>query len=316
MKTELNCNIVRDMLPLYAENLSSEESNRAIRQHLNQCENCQEYFKNMQNPIDCPEIPQKEIDYMKKVKQAYKRRTYILVSVIAAVCIVSLGIFLRFFIMGSPVFLGEAPINYKWSYDTQDKIYSIHGTIGKAQTGARIKVYEDKQSNQTIIKVYELVPSIFFPEDDFSVQIPWNGETDIVWQGKYNQQVIMSAQYMNLCISEFKDNQYKNVVDVFDMKAVDSIRHIFENSAEVSDTLLDAFDEKQYDNYINILLPSISGTYATWVTDESALQEKMSDERIFLYQENGKYYFYKEGQKLKIASEQDTKWIFDYINKK
>jgi len=100
------------------------------------------------------------------------------------------------------------------------------------------------------------------------------------------------------------------------MKAVDSIRHIFENSAEVSDTLLDAFDEKQYDNYINILLPSISGTYATWVTDESALQEKMSDERIFLYQENGKYYFYKEGQKLKIASEQDTKWIFDYINKK
>lgn len=106
MKNTLDCNIVRDMLPLYAEKLTSEESNTAIRQHLEQCEDCSKYLVNIQKPIDCPTMPKMEIDYMRKVKNSFKRRAYILSGVIAVFCIILLGIFLRLFIIGTPIFIG------------------------------------------------------------------------------------------------------------------------------------------------------------------------------------------------------------------
>lgn len=47
LKTKLDCNIVRDMLPMYIEKLTSEESNVAIRQHLDRCEDCMRHFENL-----------------------------------------------------------------------------------------------------------------------------------------------------------------------------------------------------------------------------------------------------------------------------
>ena len=57
MKNTLDCSIVRDMLPLFVENLTSEDSNNAIHRHLEQCESCRKYLENIQKPIDCPTVP-------------------------------------------------------------------------------------------------------------------------------------------------------------------------------------------------------------------------------------------------------------------
>ena len=316
MKAALDCNIVRDMLPLYVEKLTSEESNIAIQQHLEQCEDCRKYLENIQKPIDCPTAPKLEIDYMRKVKRSFKRRTRILAGVITAASIVFLGIFLRFFIIGSPVFLGDAPINYEWSYDVHSKIYSIHGDFGETETSARIKVNKDKQNNQIKIKIYELMPSIFFSSDEFSAEIPWDGEMDIVWQGKYDQQVIMSSQYMSLLVSEFNDGRYRELVDIFDMDGADMIQQIYSNSSEVSDEdLKSPITEGQHDNYIIFSLPASSGVYATWASGKTPLEELPVDERVFLYKEDGQYYFYKEGDPLKKVSMGDVNKILGYIKK-
>jgi hypothetical protein len=311
MKAALSCNIVRDMLPLYAEKLTSEESNIAIQQHLEQCEDCKKYLENIRKPIEYPTAPKMEIDYMRKVKRSFKRRTYILAGVISTVCIVFFAIFLRFFIIGSPLYLEDAPINFVWNYNADSKVYTIHGNTGRADTSARIKVYEDKHSNQIIFKIYDVRPSIFFPTDEFSVDIPWDGEMNIVWQGKYDQQVIISAQYMSLMISEFKDGQYKELVNVFDMDSTNMIQQIYSNSSEVSDKdLKSPFAEEQYDNYIIFALPSFSGLYTNWIFDEPS-----ADERIFLFKEAGQYYFYKEGHPFKKISAGDVTKILDYIKK-
>lgn len=315
MKIALSCNIVRDMLPLYAEKLTSEESNIAIQQHLEQCEDCRKYLENIQMPIDCPTAPKAEIDYMKKVKRSYKRRTYILAGVIAVICIVVFGIFLRFFIIGSPVFMDDAYINVKWSYDADSKTYSVHGNIAHVDTGVRIKIYEDRQNNQIKIKIYEIIPSLFYPTNEFSANIIWDGEKDIVWQGKNNQQVIMSTSVLNLYIVEFKDGQYQEVLRAFDMDGVKMIQRLYDDSSKVSDTILDyPFDESQYDNYMNIFLPTVSGTLATWVTDINDLQDEVVDERIFLYQENGQHYFYLQGQPLRKVSTESVNILLDYIS--
>ena len=38
MKT--NCDIIRDLLPLYAEHITSEASNALVEEHLAECEAC------------------------------------------------------------------------------------------------------------------------------------------------------------------------------------------------------------------------------------------------------------------------------------
>ena len=40
MKNE--CNIVRDILPLYVEDMVSEETEKFVKEHLAECKNCRE----------------------------------------------------------------------------------------------------------------------------------------------------------------------------------------------------------------------------------------------------------------------------------
>lgn len=315
MNTELNCSIVQDLLPLYVEKLTSEESNIAIQHHLKQCEECRKHLENIQTPVEFPTAPEKEIDYMKKVNHSLKRKNLILVSVAIAICITLFGAFLRFYLIGSPISLEDALASFEWSYNAETKTYSIHGEIGQAETGARIKIYEDKQHNQIKIKIYELLPSIFFSDDKFSAQIAWAGNENIVWQGKNEQQVIMNPQYLSLFVTEFKDGQYRNIVDAFDIDGVATIKKLYDKATDVSNGYLNRpFEVEQHDNYIIILLPETSGVYTTWVDDANDSQDETLDKRIFLYQENGTYFFYLQGQHLKEVTYEDVNTIFDYIS--
>ena len=316
MKNTLDCNIVRDMLPLFIENLTSEDSNNAINQHLEQCEYCRKYLENIQKPIDCPTVPKKEIDYMRKVKHSFKQRAYILSGVITIFCIILIGIFLRLFIIGTPIFIGDAPINFRWNYDMDSKVYSIHGTIEGTNTGARIKMYEDKKNNQIKIKIYEIMPSVFYSNNQFSVKIPWNGEADIVWQGNERQQIITSSQYLNLSISEFYKGDYQNIIDLYDVNGASMIKRLYDDATEVSSKTLMSFDEEKYDKYFIISFPLTTGIYSEWIKDNKASQKEEMDDRVFLYQEDGQYYFYKQGQHLKKISEDDMNKILDYIKTK
>ena len=49
MKEKTNCKIVQDLLPNYIENLTNEETNRFIEEHLKECPECQKVLENMQN---------------------------------------------------------------------------------------------------------------------------------------------------------------------------------------------------------------------------------------------------------------------------
>ncbi|QIB70316.1 hypothetical protein Ami103574_13895 [Aminipila butyrica] len=316
MKNTLNCPVVRDLLPLYAEKLTSEESNAAIRQHLDECENCRKDLERIQQPIDCPTMPNTEIDYMRKAKRSLKGRSYILAGVIAASCLALLSIFLRLFIIGTPVFIEEAAINYQWNYDADKAVYSIHGSLQQTNTSARINVYEDKENNQIKVKLYEVIPSVFFNSNQLSANISWNGEKDIVWQGKDRQQIIASSQYLPLSITQFKEGHYTNIIDAFDMKGAARIQQLYDHAAEVSSKQLAAFDEASHSQYLIISIPPTSGTYSVWIKADDALPKQELDDRIFLYQEDGQYYFYQQGQPLKKLSPENLRGLLDYIDKK
>lgn len=49
MKT--NCDIIRDLLPLYAEHITSEATNALVEEHLAECEVCRAELEQMEQPV-------------------------------------------------------------------------------------------------------------------------------------------------------------------------------------------------------------------------------------------------------------------------
>lgn len=48
----MNCNIVKDLIPLYIDGCCSEESGRIIEEHIKECDNCKKLIENMKAPDD------------------------------------------------------------------------------------------------------------------------------------------------------------------------------------------------------------------------------------------------------------------------
>ena len=51
----MNCNIIRDLIPLYIDGCCSKESEEEIKSHLAQCNDCRTVFEEMNAPIEAEE---------------------------------------------------------------------------------------------------------------------------------------------------------------------------------------------------------------------------------------------------------------------
>lgn len=67
---KFDCEIIKDLLPLYADNVCSEKSVKIVEEHLNGCSECSEELRKIK---DCPTVPSVDEDLEKAVKNAGKR---------------------------------------------------------------------------------------------------------------------------------------------------------------------------------------------------------------------------------------------------
>ena len=99
MKTE--CKIIQDILPLYVENMASDETNTFVEKHLAGCSDCQSLLNNMKQS---PEIPVKlgavPLKYLKR-KLLKKRVATIVFTAAIILAIVTTG----FAFLTSPQYL-------------------------------------------------------------------------------------------------------------------------------------------------------------------------------------------------------------------
>ena len=78
---ETSCAVIKDMLPLYMEQLTSEETNDVIQRHLDECKSCQDLYNSMKDDI-AGEKPNKcedsevvkEVDYLKKIRNNTRKK--------------------------------------------------------------------------------------------------------------------------------------------------------------------------------------------------------------------------------------------------
>ena len=97
----MKCNIVRDLLPLYCDKLTSQDSNEEIEKHLHESEECSAVFESMKQKEDDINIPDKDVKPLKKAKKRFILRAFAIFFGTAAVLF---GIFMF-------VFWGLIPIS-------------------------------------------------------------------------------------------------------------------------------------------------------------------------------------------------------------
>lgn len=82
------CSVINDLLPIYAENLASEESRALVQEHLEGCAACRERLEALQQPAE--RIPESTAP-MKQLKKEIRRRRW------RAAAIAALSVFLILF---------------------------------------------------------------------------------------------------------------------------------------------------------------------------------------------------------------------------
>ena len=81
----MNCDVVKDLLPLYHDGVCSEESRIEIEKHLKECEGCQKYLKDIEKIVQHYSNKLKEdrekVSVLKVLrKKFFRRRTIIILS--------------------------------------------------------------------------------------------------------------------------------------------------------------------------------------------------------------------------------------------
>ena len=92
MKNNLTCEIVEDLIPSYIDGLTSEVTNKAVREHLSHCDKCKTKLDTMSEPCSEEKIEQekKEIDFLKKNRRKNIRTK--LISLLAVVLVVAVAV--------------------------------------------------------------------------------------------------------------------------------------------------------------------------------------------------------------------------------
>lgn len=85
----LPCNIVRDMLVLYADDALSSESRSALEEHLENCSTCKAYLENIKKE-KVSALQQEEIEIKARDYQKHRKKK-IRITIISLVCAVIIG---------------------------------------------------------------------------------------------------------------------------------------------------------------------------------------------------------------------------------
>lgn len=107
MKNNFDCEIIWDLLPLYLEHMTSEETGMVIREHLDGCDACRQQYLQMSSDFTDIFLEKKEGKkflwfYKRKRKPHYKRKAIVkllvygyafLMLAIMAYCIISMTFF-------------------------------------------------------------------------------------------------------------------------------------------------------------------------------------------------------------------------------
>lgn len=197
MKTnKIPCAVIKDLLPSYAEDLTSPETSELVREHLQECPDCKAAYEAMHEEIP-PEAEENsgiaadspEIDYLKKVRNTGRKK--IIAAVLAVLLLAGGAVFAKVYLYGSPIDdfhmmvsrqCAEASTESEETEESEDfMIFScwIEGTRGQAFT--HYKIRETDEGKEVVL--YAAPASIFHKDLTMQIWIPEDSAESITIKG-------------------------------------------------------------------------------------------------------------------------------------
>lgn len=197
MKTnKIPCAVIKDLLPSYAEDLTSPETSGLVREHLEECPDCEAVYEAMHGEIppetegDCGiAADSSEVDYLKKVRNTGRKK--IIASVLAVLLLAGGAVFAKVYLYGSPIDdfhmmvsrqCAEASTEFEETGEYEDFIIFscwIEGTRGQAFT--HYKIRETDEGKEVVL--YAAPASIFHKETTMQIWIPEDSAESITIKG-------------------------------------------------------------------------------------------------------------------------------------
>ncbi len=115
MKDNLECNIARDLLPLYFDGMCSDETKKQLEEHMEHCEECRKLKQNLEADQPLPESGgewDKSIMPLKKIRRKIRRKNGLI-----AVCV----FFILLLVAGTSVLtygqIARKGISFEWLWE-------------------------------------------------------------------------------------------------------------------------------------------------------------------------------------------------------
>lgn len=100
-----SCNLIRDLIPLYCDEICSEESKEVVETHMEECEDCRDFYDAMkqttlvQESIEDSSYEDQQIASMKKIKKKWKKKNIAFGTVGIIIGTVIAGLAVKFLMM-------------------------------------------------------------------------------------------------------------------------------------------------------------------------------------------------------------------------
>lgn len=180
MKNDLTCAVVRDLLPAYAEGLTSPETNAAVEAHLAGCPDCAARLAAMRSPE--PEAAEaaetaREVDYLKKVKRRSWKR--VVLSIFLTLLVLTGAAAAKLFVIGSPA-SEETMVVRTWTAGGQLWVDVTSRVSANAWWGWKTEV----EDGAAYITAREVIVSPIHPTAWGRIGVPLDGVEEVYLCGR------------------------------------------------------------------------------------------------------------------------------------
>lgn len=189
------CNLIRDILPLYHDSICSEESRCAVEEHLEECQECRQYYQKMceSDIVEAlaydDELEKKKAESLKGVKKKLKKKQTM--STLKVIILGIVGVILMHF------FMGGAMLAFLWlGYENAE--VEVYTDI------AEYEKYIGANANDMFDNKWEMDETIFPGSITEKMQVQ---DYKMVY---YNP---MDAMYLSHLVVEYDETAYQAEVE-------------------------------------------------------------------------------------------------------
>ncbi|MCI8962403.1 MAG: zf-HC2 domain-containing protein [Eubacterium sp.] len=183
MSKNLSCEIIRDLLPSYVDNILSDASVQAVEEHIRECEACAKILADMGLPEETVQEKlrqDREINYLKKVKRRHRLVVCCILAVVVLLAVPAVE-FIRV------VYFGQILLNMDYDVTVAGDQVAIKGEVLEGHT---VKESSFKENNGILNIQIICVPSAFFrPQKDVDEVYRPKGDIqkiyingDLIWE--------------------------------------------------------------------------------------------------------------------------------------